>query len=248
MAQVSKTNRYAKIQWMRLGAQVLGITLNIAAAFTLVYTMGLPRWVFLAIVFTTGLFFCGWLCPFGTLQEWLRPLGRKLGLNIKIPKKIDRYLTLFRYFPPFLIAPAVWAVMNVRMTFFRSLTGGIVTGTALVVLSALLLLALAVDRPYCKYLCGYGALLGLRSMVRLLTIKRNQSVCINCGRCDKACSMGVEVSKANNVRDPHCINCGICLGSCVKPGALTIGLALPCKADFVALKQKYFPPKKNTAA
>lgn len=234
-------NKYAKVQPVRLAVQIAVAAISLAIGFSLGPSLGIPKWAIAVMAVAAGMFFCGWICMFGTLQEWLRPVGRKLGLTWRIPPKIDRYLTLLRYVAPFVILPLGWRAVNARQTFYRTATGGAATETALAILGALLLLSLAVDRPFCKYICGFGATMGLASILRPLTVKRDQTLCSNCGRCDKACIMGVEVSKANNVRDPHCIDCGRCLTACAKPGALGFGFALPGKADLVALKRKYFP-------
>ena len=78
------------------------------------------------------------------------------------------------------------------------------------------------DRFFCKYLCPAGALLGLLSRVSFLNIRRDADACIDCGRCDKACMMNVEVATADVVRSSECISCNECVNVCPVPGALKV--------------------------
>lgn len=135
-------------------------------------------------------------------------------------------------------------VLDSRRAFFFTLAGKSVEVAAYTVLGIILFLALFVDRPFCKYLCGFGALYGLSSVFRVFTLKRAATACVGCGKCDASCPMGVEVSSCHSVRDPHCINCFACVAACPVKGALKAGFSLPGRNDTAALKNKYFPTAK----
>ena len=82
--------------------------------------------------------------------------------------------------------------------------------------------SLVYERFFCKYLCPVGALLGLLSRVSFLNIRRDADACIDCGRCDKACMMNIEVATADVVKSSECISCNECVNACPVPGALKV--------------------------
>lgn len=231
---------------LRLAVQAAALILTVLGYFLLVRNFGLPHWAFFLTVVAFGMFFCGWVCPFGTVQEWFRAVGRKLfGITYRLPVRAARYLAFSRYIVVVLGGAFAWSALEARRTFISATMGEVAETAAYAVLGVLLALSLFVDRPYCRFLCGFGAVAGLASMARLFGIKRDGGKCTGCGRCDTACMMGVEVSRAHNVRDPNCINCGKCLAACRVDGALRTGLTIPCKADAAALKDKYLERGEN---
>ena len=76
----------------------------------------------------------------------------------------------------------------------------------------ILLSSIFIHRPFCKYICPLGAFYGLFSKVSLWRMKLDRDKCIDCGKCEKACPMNVEVRKDINV--PECIRCGNCKRVC----------------------------------
>lgn len=232
-----------RFTWLRYGrpiCQAIALLLSFLGYSYLLRNFGMPSWLFLLTVMAVGLFSCGWACAFGTVQEWLRYFGKKvLRVSLTIPPRIDRYLLFSRYVFALLGVISLVAALHARATFMQLVNGRVVETIALVVLGVFLLSSLFIDRAFCKYFCGFGAIYGLASMLRLFAVRRNDDTCFGCGRCDVACQMGVEVSTAHNVRDPNCINCGQCVIACPGPGTLSIGFAPLCKADVAALASKY---------
>lgn len=239
---MNTATKHSLLGLARLAAQIAAFVVTILYSFHAVKSLGLPNWAFMGSILLLGVFFCGWACPFGTAQEWLRGVGKSMtGMTIRIPQKINRYLLFSRYLLFPLIAVAGIAALDTRRTFMTSLAGGTAGAAALAILGAILVLSLFMERPFCKYLCGFGAITGLVSMLRVFGVKRDSGKCADCRRCNDACGMDVDVAKAHTVRDPHCINCGKCLAACPVPGALKPGFALPCLADVKALRGKYAP-------
>lgn len=193
--------------------------------------------VLMAIVFAlavlAGPVFCGWICPFGSVQEWLGALGKKIfgkRYNTFVPKKIDSVLRYLRYVTLALVVymtakSGVLLFENVDPYYalFNFWTGEVALG-AFVALGVTVLLSLAVERPFCKYACPYGAVLGVTNLFRVFGIKRNPSTCINCKACDRACPMNIEVSTAGTVRNHQCISCLKCASEQACPVADTVVL------------------------
>ena len=93
------------------------------------------------------------------------------------------------------------------------LTGGIVV--ALLVVASVF-----VQNFWCRYLCPYGALMGLASLASPLRIRRETSLCIDCGKCAKACPSALPVDKLITIQSAECIGCLECVAECPAAGAL----------------------------
>jgi hypothetical protein len=194
--------------------------------------------ILMVVVFVLTLFFgpvfCGWVCPLGSLQEWFGKLGKKLfkrRFNSLIPYGVDRVLRYLRY------AMLIWVVYMTAVTgtlifadidpyhaLFNFWSSEVAIG-GVIVLAAVLLLSLIVERPFCKYACPYGALLGVFNLFRIFKIRRNPSTCIDCKACDKSCPMNITVSTAGAVRDHQCITCLKCTSEQACPVEKTVELA-----------------------
>jgi polyferredoxin len=176
--------------------------------------------------------FCGTICPLGALQGIFGAAGRRLfRRRPTVPRPVDRIARYLKY--AVLVFFAVWTwqaaelvlrpydpwVAWAHLTSPQLLTS---YGIGLAVLVVSLVGSLVYDRFFCKYLCPAGALLALLSTVSVLSIRRGADACIDCGRCDKACMMNVEVATADVVTSSECISCNECVNACPVPGALKI--------------------------
>ena len=196
--------------------------------------------LFLAFVLMSLLLkkaFCSWLCPVGTLSEALWKLGRKLfGRNLRLPRWLDiplrglKYLLLgfFLFIIGAMSAEALQIFMDTpygliadvkMLNFFRDIgrTGGIVI--ALLVLGSML-----VQNFWCRYLCPYGALMGLVSLLSPVKIRRDAEACIDCAKCAKACPSGLAVDRLVQIRSAECTACMECVAVCPAENALQFSL------------------------
>jgi len=197
---------------------------------------------FLSIAFLFRKAFCSWLCPVGTLSEYLWRAGRKIfGRNFRLPGWLDIPLRGLKYL---LLGFFLWAVAGMSaaaigsfmhtpygliaavkmLNFFRFL------GVAgLGVIGLLMVASLFVENFWCRYLCPYGALLGLVSLPGPLRIRRNPEACIDCTKCARACPSSLPVDRLVSVRSAECTGCMACVAVCPAEGAL--GLSLPQRLE-----------------
>ncbi len=192
---------------------------------------------FLATAFLLRKAFCSWLCPVGTLSEYLWRAGRQLfRRNFKLPRWLDLPLRSLKYL---LLGFFVWAVGNmsaeaiqqfmhspygmvadVRMlNFFRYLGE-----TAAIVLAFLVIASVLVQNFWCRYLCPYGALLGLTSLLSPLRVRRSADACIDCAKCAQVCPSILPVDKLITIKSAECTACLECVAVCPAKGALQISL------------------------
>ena len=182
--------------------------------------------------------FCSWLCPVGTFSEFLARLGKKLfHRNLRLPRWLDiplrglKYLLLgfFVFIIGTMSAAAIEEFMatpygiiaDVKMlNFFRDMSG-----TAAIVVAALVVLSVLVENFWCRYLCPYGALMGLVSLLSPLKIRRNQWACIDCAKCAHACPASLPVDKLVQIRSVECTACMACIAACPSEGALNFSRA-----------------------
>lgn len=183
----------------------------------------------LAVLF--GPVFCGWVCPLGSVQEWVGKLGKKLlgkRYNHILPSKLDNVLRYLRYlmlswvvYMSAVSGTLIFQSIDPYYALFNFWTGEVAV-TGLLVLGVTLLGSLVVERPWCKYACPYGALLGITNLFRVFKIRRKESSCISCGLCSKECPMNIQVSEVKVVRDHQCISCLECTSEVVCPVANTV--------------------------
>jgi len=192
---------------------------------------------FLAISFLFRKAFCSWLCPIGTLSEYLWCAGRNLfKRKVVIPRWLDIPLRGCKYL---LLGFFLWAVSSMSVSaiaeFMRSPYGVIadvkmlnffryIGETGVIVLCGLAALSVLVQNFWCRYLCPYGALLGLSSLFSLTRIRRNPLACIDCAKCAKACPAALPVDKLKSVKSVECTGCLGCVAVCPAENALQVAL------------------------
>ncbi|MBA4368146.1 MAG: 4Fe-4S binding protein [Desulfobacterium sp.] len=171
--------------------------------------------------------FCAWFCPVGTLSEGLWRLGRFLfKKNFRIPKYGDGMLRLIKYA---LLGFFVWVIMtmsgeqiaefmqspyyqmaDVKMLFFFTQ----MTRLTFVVLLSLIALSLLFKNFWCRYACPYGALMGFWGFFSPTCIRRHETKCTGCRRCDQICPSLLVIFDKTSIHSMECTGCMDCVVSC----------------------------------
>lgn len=150
----------------------------------------------LALTLALGRVFCGWICPFGALLDWLRrPLGSLRAARAKAAVATDNRAVKYGVLGGVLLAaglfrsPAFCTVCPVGTTCRTAGLQGVNLGLETAVLPVALSLEAVNRRFWCKVLCPIGALLALMARFRLLKIRLPFGECTGCNRCEQACAM-----------------------------------------------------------
>lgn len=172
-----------------------------------------------------GAIFCGWLCPFGAWQDIVGKIGKlTLKKRYYIPDNINKWTLPVRYLLLFFGAKWLIALVNGRHSFRAFYSGSFEDLTILAPFIVFTIITLLFDRPFCRWFCVKGAYYGLLSYAKPITIKRNETNCIKCQKCDRICPMGIKVSSHQDVTNPQCVDCFECVSICPKPNTLSIGM------------------------
>ena len=191
---------------------------------------------FVASGFIFRRMFCSWICPVGTVSEWVGILGRKLfKRNVDLPKWVTWFLFPLKYLllaffvkviifdmpvdaaKAFLLSPYNM-ISDVKMLkFFIE-----ISSFTLKVLIILFILSLVFRNFWCRFLCPYGALIGLGSLLGLSRVKRNEKTCIDCQQCTRVCPQRIKVSEKKSVYTPECTACMRCVEACPVKDTLTM--------------------------
>ena len=199
--------------------------------------------------------FCGWVCPFGALQDALTWVRTKLHLpTLAVPAGADRVLRWGRfvvlgsilYFT--LTTGKLWFaqwdpyvnLFNLHWLFEPNVS---TMWVAWLVLAGVLGLSLVVERAWCRYLCPAGAVFSVVGLLSVFRIRRNASACTDCTLCDKACPVGLNVMESKKAVNTNCVGCLDCVAACPVKGALNLtagpsflGSAIPVRDAVVTRK------------
>jgi NapH/MauN family ferredoxin-type protein len=191
--------------------------------------------LFIGTLFAGGAF-CGWICPFGSVQDLLTGIRKRLHLpEVQVPQRLDRILRYGRYLMLGLILYQTIATVKLwfssvdpyRTLFsldwvfeFQPETAGLAYGiTALVLVSSLF-----VERAWCRYACPLGGAISLVGRFSLLRIRRTEAQCKSCSLCSRSCPVKLPVETAKTISS-DCIGCLNCVDTCPRAGALEVQLA-----------------------
>jgi polyferredoxin len=190
-----------------------------------------------AVVF--GRFICGYVCPFGLVQDLLyRIKSPKLRRKFRVLRYVKYLLLLlFVIALPLLIRnefsgtgePWYCKYVCPSGTIFGAIplmavheglrdSVGTLFRLKAAIAAAVIFTSVVVFRPFCRILCPLGAFYGLFNRFAVFGLHCDKSKCNSCGKCERVCDSGVDPVKSPN--SPECIRCGDCVKAC-RAGALS---------------------------
>ncbi len=167
-----------------------------------------------------GRLVCGWLCPFGLLQDGLYKIPSKkltisprlaytpylvfVGLVVMVPFFFPKSLLVFcRVCPAGTLESSIpWRIIGLSTPFTIGFP------LRLAILLGVLILMIVVSRGFCRLLCPLGAIFGLFNRFSLFRIRLTKHKCNNCGLCARMCPVAIDPVKQMN--SPPCIRCLKC--------------------------------------
>lgn len=201
---------------------------------------------------------CGFLCPFGLIQDllYLIPFYKKNRF------KVDRFLRYLKFAVLAVLVILLPLCIPLTPTFCKyvcpsgTLSGillslnnsplrrqlGMLFDWKLIVLGIVIVSSLIVYRPFCKYLCPLGAIYGFFNRFAVFRLFFDAEKCVHCQACAKACKMNVDPTRKPNSME--CIRCGDCVRACPQK-ALHQGFLTSKKEDPATAKAVPDPEKAN---
>ena len=184
----------------------------------------------LLLTMLLGRWFCGWVCAFGSLGDWIQSLSQWIQKKCKkkLPPMPDGAQQLLSRLPYCILTAIVilcaagvygnlsgwspWDVFSMVTSLSLRLSG---YGLGLCLLVLILLGMAWVPRFFCRFLCPMGAVFRLLPVLPWSVLRRNLESCLRgCSACTRSCPMGLSLGEGQNAGD--CIRCGKCTGICPK--------------------------------
>ncbi len=169
--------------------------------------------------------FCGYMCPIGTISDWLQRGAAILSVGpATIPRRLDRCLSFLKY--P-ILAIILYFTYRASELMFRgydpcyaliSRHGEDITLWAYAIAGGVVVGSLIFTLPFCRWLCPLAAVLNPFSRFGLTRIKRDQNACTDCGQCATACPMAIPVDTVGQVTEARCLSCMSCADACPAHG------------------------------
>ncbi|MGC8927319.1 MAG: 4Fe-4S binding protein [Myxococcota bacterium] len=194
------------------------------------YVIKIGVFVITALLFSR--YYCVWICPKGIIQEYIY----KEDFKIEVPENLDRILKKAKFI---LLFALIFATLFGDFKLFEHIGPFHIlfsmSGSVFMVLwlSFWLILSVFVSRPYCRYFCPEGALLGLINKISFLKVGVDiGSKCTGCERCLKVCPVDAikTADRCTKIDDYECIMCRECESNC-KVDCIKFGFGIKNRAD-----------------
>lgn len=175
--------------------------------------------------------FCGWLCPFGALQEWLTAVRRRLRVpELRVPERWAKHLGVFKYvvlaavlYATYTTGKLIFADYDPYRTIFSLhwlFSPSEVAVAAWVVAGLTLALSFLIPKFWCRFACPLGALVSLGNRVSLFRLKKTPA-CTDCRLCNRVCPSRLDVAAGRTAE--NCSRCLECVEACPKQALIIEG-------------------------
>ena len=195
--------------------------------------------IFFGSVF--GRFICGWLCPFGLVQDLLYKIpffqkrknmpGHKILIKVKymillifviiLPLTVTNIVGMGDPWFCKYICPSGTLLAGIPLVAMNEPLQGAIGGLfswKILLLIITIILAIWFYRPFCKYICPLGAAYSVFNPIALYRYQVDKDSCTRCGKCQRVCKMDIKVWEHPN--SPECIRCGDCIKNCPEKAIL----------------------------
>lgn len=186
-----------------------------------------------------GPVFCGWICPLGSLSEWIYKIrSRVFSLKFEPPVIVARKLTWGRTGVLVIILLMSWKTKSLWFESFDPYKSifhiSVESIAAASIIAGFIVLSLISERAWCRWLCPLGIINGVVGKFSLLKIRRNTSSCISCNACSRACPTRIPVAEVTAISDDRCVGCHRCVEAC--PVKNTLQISAPAAMRGVVVK------------
>ena len=189
-----------------------------------------------------GRLICGWVCPFGFIQELLHKIpSRKFGVPRTLRFVKYGFLLFFVILLPLVVVdefgygqlwfckyvcPAGTLEAGLPMITLQPALGqtiGVLFFNKLTILVGFVIWSVLASRPFCRTTCPLGAFYALFKKVKMVKLRFIEENCTKCKACHPVCPMGVKFNESPE--DAECISCLKCMTKACKFDAITLEIA-----------------------
>ncbi|MEA1895282.1 MAG: 4Fe-4S binding protein [Euryarchaeota archaeon] len=176
--------------------------------------------------------FCGWVCPFGALQEIVNRIPAPTGKKIKLPFKISNSIRISLFVISLIMILTtgydLYTYQNILNPF--ELFSWQFEAVLAVLVGAVLIASVFVYRPFCYLVCPIGLLTWMIEYVSIFRVRIDKEKCNDCKKCilKSPCPSVKAIVDGDTLR-PDCFACGVCIDACPRD-ALKFGIRKKAKA------------------
>jgi ferredoxin-type protein NapH len=188
----------------------------------------------LLLMLVLGRILCGFICPFGLIQDALDKIRQWLHLDsLRFNEKHYKWIHLVKW--EFFIIFLGVNFIGVSFCYFcpvlgimPALSGHVMSITISGLIAVMVIAGSFLKRRFWCNICPLGLLIGLLHRVSLFRLRKDCQACTECGACYEACPMGIKSIYTERVKADvtthDCIMCGECVKRCPENNALSIGI------------------------
>jgi polyferredoxin len=179
--------------------------------------------------------FCGWICPIGFVSNLAEDVARKLKTVRETPFFVNLPLLTLKYFLLVFFSYLILWKMDIKSIdgFIRSPYNIVAdakmldfflapSNITIAVMAFLTIISLFIRNFWCRFLCPYGALIGITALLSPSYISRNSETCIDCKKCEKKCPTAIKLTKKSTIKSQECIGCLECVEICPIEDCLSV--------------------------